>query len=456
MRQTIGQFLATMRKSKGYTQQEVADRLGVSNRTLSAWETDKVYPDILALPALAELYGITVDEILKGARNSPTNMPEQPQPNLSEKAYKSVLKKKLSSFNSTLSIAFGLGVGDIALLITTFFIYFASAILGIIFTVLTIGIAIAAFVLFLTCFSTAKSSFDSDEDFEELNAKYFLFTTDKLRKNLLVLGILSLIACAITTFILATYFDGIPFVFSIVTALLAIILILPTSIYKNNAVLNYGNEAQKNCVRANNKLLKLIAIIATIPIILGIAASILFLNWFPSWKNVIYSAKFDDFKNHMQTLIVEEGGRYTAGFPLGEYEVVIPELPGDYAGEYFPLNNGLYASINANDDKLYIGYKSPQGETFITRGYEIFEINGKEFYVIRYNDELNTSVSTPIRNIYYEIGYDSVTDEYRIFEKSILQAGPFFIYTTFIIIIAEIVIGGIIYAVKHKKIEIKF
>ena len=39
-KQTIGEFLATLRKANGYTQQEIADRLGISNRTLSGWECD--------------------------------------------------------------------------------------------------------------------------------------------------------------------------------------------------------------------------------------------------------------------------------------------------------------------------------------------------------------------------------------------------------------------------------
>lgn len=47
MKQTIGQFLATLRKANGYTQEEVAERLNVSNRTLSSWETDRTVPDVL-------------------------------------------------------------------------------------------------------------------------------------------------------------------------------------------------------------------------------------------------------------------------------------------------------------------------------------------------------------------------------------------------------------------------
>ena len=67
-KKSIGAFLAVLRKANGFTQQEVADRLSVSNRTVSSWECDSALPDILLLPALAELYGVTADEILARKR----------------------------------------------------------------------------------------------------------------------------------------------------------------------------------------------------------------------------------------------------------------------------------------------------------------------------------------------------------------------------------------------------
>ena len=62
----IGEFIAALRKAQGLTQQQVADRLGVSNKTVSSWETGASCPDIAMLPAIAELYGVTCDEILRG------------------------------------------------------------------------------------------------------------------------------------------------------------------------------------------------------------------------------------------------------------------------------------------------------------------------------------------------------------------------------------------------------
>ncbi|MEG2329211.1 helix-turn-helix domain-containing protein, partial [Anaerorhabdus sp.] len=64
----IGNFLSELRKEKGFTQQEVADVLNVSNKTVSKWERSEGYPEIETLIDLAGLYNISVDELLAGER----------------------------------------------------------------------------------------------------------------------------------------------------------------------------------------------------------------------------------------------------------------------------------------------------------------------------------------------------------------------------------------------------
>lgn len=86
MKSSIGDFLAILRKSKGLTQQEVADRLGVSNKTVSSWETGASCPDISMLPAIAELFDVTCDELLRGERISSS----EPQPRTEEKREKAL------------------------------------------------------------------------------------------------------------------------------------------------------------------------------------------------------------------------------------------------------------------------------------------------------------------------------------------------------------------------------
>ncbi len=68
---SMGSFLAELRKEKGITQKELADYLNVSDKTVSHWECDKYSPDISVIPVLAEFFGVTCDEILKGERKAP-------------------------------------------------------------------------------------------------------------------------------------------------------------------------------------------------------------------------------------------------------------------------------------------------------------------------------------------------------------------------------------------------
>ena len=70
----IGAFIAERRKESGLTQQALADRLGLTNKAVSKWETGDGLPDITILPALAENLGVTVDELLAGERRP--KMPE--------------------------------------------------------------------------------------------------------------------------------------------------------------------------------------------------------------------------------------------------------------------------------------------------------------------------------------------------------------------------------------------
>ena len=71
-----GKFLAILRKSQGYTQQEVADYLNISNKTISKWEQGKGYPELTVLPVLAEFYHVSVDEILAGEKMNRQTEPD--------------------------------------------------------------------------------------------------------------------------------------------------------------------------------------------------------------------------------------------------------------------------------------------------------------------------------------------------------------------------------------------
>ena len=81
MNETIGNRIAKFRKGKNMTQEDLANRLGVSSQAVSKWENDASCPDISLLPQLCEVLGITADELLTGKNNEVRMVPpEQRKP----------------------------------------------------------------------------------------------------------------------------------------------------------------------------------------------------------------------------------------------------------------------------------------------------------------------------------------------------------------------------------------
>ena len=69
--ETLGSRIAAYRKAKGLTQEELADKLGVSSQAVSKWENDLSCPDIMLLPSLAKIFDTTTDELLSGKKDEP-------------------------------------------------------------------------------------------------------------------------------------------------------------------------------------------------------------------------------------------------------------------------------------------------------------------------------------------------------------------------------------------------
>lgn len=63
-----GVFIAALRKEIGITQQELAQKLQVTAKAVSRWETGKGYPDITILPEISNVFNVSVNEILNGKR----------------------------------------------------------------------------------------------------------------------------------------------------------------------------------------------------------------------------------------------------------------------------------------------------------------------------------------------------------------------------------------------------
>lgn len=69
MNTTLGKRIAALRHEKGFKQDELAEKLAVSPQAVSKWENDQTCPDISLLPHLAEILGVSVDELLSGKKD---------------------------------------------------------------------------------------------------------------------------------------------------------------------------------------------------------------------------------------------------------------------------------------------------------------------------------------------------------------------------------------------------
>ena len=67
---SMGEIICTLRREKGMTQKELADMLNITDKAVSKWERDIACPDTMTIPKLAEILGVSVEELMN-AKSAP-------------------------------------------------------------------------------------------------------------------------------------------------------------------------------------------------------------------------------------------------------------------------------------------------------------------------------------------------------------------------------------------------
>ena len=78
----MGSFLQALRKEQGLTQEQLGEKLHISSKTISRWETGTYMPPVEMLLALSELYGVSMNELVAGERLTPEELPAKAEENL--------------------------------------------------------------------------------------------------------------------------------------------------------------------------------------------------------------------------------------------------------------------------------------------------------------------------------------------------------------------------------------
>ena len=176
-KKTIGKFISALRRANGMTQKELAEKLFVSDKTVSRWECDECTPELSLIPVIADLFDITADELLRGEKNNPSKSENNENEGTrysmkGEKQFKMMLYNRLKKYENLTLISVGLAiVGWLVGLLCNFAFY--NAITGFVFgTVLFLASEICQI-----CFArSARLPLDEEEEayhvrIQEMNAK---------------------------------------------------------------------------------------------------------------------------------------------------------------------------------------------------------------------------------------------------------------------------------------------
>lgn len=90
----IGKFIAKLRKEQGLTQEQLGEKIGVTNKTVSRWETGVYLPPADAMLALGELFNVSVNEILSGKRLTDAEYKKAAEENLTQAIKVSIFSSK--------------------------------------------------------------------------------------------------------------------------------------------------------------------------------------------------------------------------------------------------------------------------------------------------------------------------------------------------------------------------
>lgn len=479
--------MATLRKANGYTQQDVAEKLNISDRTLSSWETGRTAPDLLLLPAIADLYGVTVDEILRGERIQA----ETQSAEISEEAYRSMRKRSFAKFNGKRLILTGFSLLGALLFLTgcACLLYSSSPLwLNIILMVLGAGGNIACIIL-LYCFeySALKSErIILEEDYTEDNKQYALTLKHKL-VNSLQLNSLPYILGAIVfliVFFACGYYDRyIQFGESYIkldyttptmvlvglNALFGLALFIASRATVFSYINKLCSEEQRGTFTHNGTLLVKTVGFGAIPVVISLVLLAVFMSINVDNTKIIYANRDKtEFKNHLQTFVVEED--FTCSAPVGEYVLTFPETTDN--GKKYDLGYGFtgeYYLIHTYTDLYYYEWDiAPphEGTPYNVRHGNMMYIPDPDsdepetvVNVRYYHDEGLVEENNSYNDLYktnYTIWYYNDSKEFALVEIRSYRLGKYFGIGAAVVSGITLTVCTVIFIKKRKKIKYGF
>ena len=374
-KKTIGKFISALRKANGMTQKELGERLFISDKTVSRWECDECLPELSLIPSIAEIFGITTDELLRGERNNPDREAASEdamtkQKAKSDKQFKLMLDRGSRKYKNLTLISVGITVfGFLAALIAN--VGFSK---GLIAFCLAAAFCVASEICQI-CFAI-NARITPDEDADIYTDKIQAANTGAVKTAVTVtfINVLLLAFCLplVTMINGANY--GLVFehwlvyglIFSAVAFVIGYIiyaLFVRKALMANGTVTFDGKQTEK--IKKNNRLLaKTASISAAIALVLGVCIVI--------WDNVGLDVStkeytFDscaDFKEFMESdyerwynegySYVDEYGDVIFHVPLAPGSITVSPPDQEKTNDYYPKK--IYREIKNRNGEVICGY----------------------------------------------------------------------------------------------------
>lgn len=361
-KKTMGSFMAALRKANGLTQQQVADKLNVSNKTVSKWECNEGYPEISMLPVIAELYSVSVDELLRGERITKVVDEEKSEVKNAERI-KFLIEKAIVKFTNQSIVSIVLSIAALIM---------AYIICDIIYNynVLWFGYAI---ILILCAVSIAVSLIAFNNFVSGLHSEY-ITKNEIVEKNTqkcikYITCIVFLVVVTLEGLILDVIMDAPSFLFVALPATSVIGCIIAyfvhSFLYKKFGIVEKGLSPEQKYYR--RKHIKTTAIILVIVVLVSFLLPFIF-TWHETSTRIIYS--YPDGVGYQYDSEEEAEREYykLKGYVAGEktlYKITDEDYSDETkeyilyivpSGEKFEYDNGVYNLTSTefkNEEVLY-------------------------------------------------------------------------------------------------------
>ena len=380
-KKTIGKFIAALRKANGMTQKEFGEKLFVSDKTVSRWECDECTPELSLIPTIAELFGITTDELLRGERSNPeremlaTEETLTKQKAKSDRQFRLMIDSAKRKYQNLTLISVGISIlGFLSAVIANLGFY-----KGLIAFCLAAAFSVASEICQICFAVNVRILADEDDNTYTERIETFNIQTVLTAIKISFINIILLAFCAplVTMINGATWglaFDDWSFYGLMFSAVAFAVCYILYTLFIRKALCEKGllriEEKQKAIHQRNNKLLLKIAVVSiAITLVITVCISI----WSAFGQNLCTKKyTFDncsDFKAFMESNYdtwlkegynyVNENGNVVVEIPIDtEYTMKtyeqIKNADGEIICEYY-YNPNLYRVISfteSADDKM--------------------------------------------------------------------------------------------------------